>query len=72
MLKKKYALARTYFGTFTQVVVIVIICVIAAVMTFFFGLTYLVDLSAIGSLTPHSLDAICVLILKYQPEKKNE
>ncbi|CAK7299033.1 Cationic amino acid transporter 3 [Vulpes lagopus] len=67
-----YALARTYFDTFTQVVVIMIICVIAAVVTFFFGLTYLVDLSAVGSLIPHSLVAICVLILRYQPERKNE
>ena len=67
-----YALARTYVGIFTQVVVIVIICVIAAVVTFFFGLTYLVDIDVVGSLISHSLVAICVLILRYQPERKNE
>ncbi|XP_040344655.1 cationic amino acid transporter 3-like [Herpailurus yagouaroundi] len=40
-------------------------------MFFFFGLTDLVDLRLIGSLMSYSMVAICVLIIRYQPERRN-
>ncbi|EFB19739.1 hypothetical protein PANDA_021786, partial [Ailuropoda melanoleuca] len=63
--------ARIIDSTYTRVMTVVIICIFAAIMAFFFGLTDLVDLSSVGSLMPHSLVAICVLIIRYQPERRN-
>ncbi|XP_077003176.1 cationic amino acid transporter 3 [Tamandua tetradactyla] len=67
-------LARIHARTRTPIVAIVISGIIAAFMAFFFELTDLVDLMSIGTLLAYSLVAICVLILRYQPdqEMKNE
>ncbi|VFV34382.1 cationic amino acid transporter, partial [Lynx pardinus] len=51
--------------------IIVIFYIIAIIMIFFFGLTDLMDLMLIGSLMSYSMVAICVLIIRYQPERRN-
>ncbi|XP_046921686.1 cationic amino acid transporter 3-like [Lynx rufus] len=65
-------LARIHTGTYTRIVATVIFGIIAAIMTFFFGLTDLVDLRSIVTLLTYSLVAVSVLILRYQPEMQNE
>ncbi|XP_058599453.1 cationic amino acid transporter 3-like [Neofelis nebulosa] len=52
-------------------VIYFIFMIIAAIMTYFFGLTDVVDLMFIGSMISYSMVAICVLILRYQPERRN-
>ncbi|XP_053751762.1 cationic amino acid transporter 3-like [Panthera pardus] len=48
-----------------------ILMIIATIATFFFGLIDVVDLMFIGSMISYSMVAICVLILRYQPERRN-
>uniref|UniRef100_A0A673T532 Cationic amino acid transporter C-terminal domain-containing protein n=1 Tax=Suricata suricatta TaxID=37032 RepID=A0A673T532_SURSU len=65
-------LAKIYTGTYTSIVADMIFGIIAAIMVFFFRLMDLMDLSSIGTLISYSLVAFCVLVVRYQPERKNE
>ncbi|XP_034501858.1 cationic amino acid transporter 3-like [Ailuropoda melanoleuca] len=65
-------LTRIYTGTYASIVATVIFVTIAAIMVFFFGLTDLLDLRSIGTLVSYSLVAFCVLIVRYQPERRKE
>nr|XP_035965149.1 cationic amino acid transporter 3-like [Halichoerus grypus] len=64
-------LARIDTDTYTHIVATVIFGIIAAIMSVFFGLTDLVDLRLIVTLLTYSLVAFCVLIIRYQPERRN-
>ncbi|CAK7299162.1 Cationic amino acid transporter 3 [Vulpes lagopus] len=64
------ALARIRTGTYAPIIANVIFGIIAAIMLFF-KLTDLVNLRSVGALLAYSLVAFSVLILRYQPEKKN-
>ncbi|XP_034509102.1 cationic amino acid transporter 3-like [Ailuropoda melanoleuca] len=65
-------LARIRTGTYGYIVVSVMFIIIAAIMIFFFGLIDLLDLRSIGTLISYSLVAFCVLIVRYQPERRKE
>ncbi|XP_044084218.1 cationic amino acid transporter 3-like [Neovison vison] len=65
-------LTRFTFGTYGRIVSTVIFGIITAVMVFFYGLTDLLDLRSIGTLISYSLVAFCVLIIRYQPERRKE
>ncbi|CAK7299000.1 Cationic amino acid transporter 3 [Vulpes lagopus] len=65
-------LASIQTGTYTPNVATVIFGIIAAIMAFFFELTDLLDLMSVGALLAYSLVALCVLILRYQPEMRYE
>ncbi|XP_045869346.1 cationic amino acid transporter 3-like [Meles meles] len=65
-------LARIHTGTYAHIISTVIFGIIATIMVFFFGLTDLLDLRSIGTLISHSLVALCVLIVRYQPERRKE
>ncbi|XP_042801921.1 cationic amino acid transporter 3-like [Panthera leo] len=63
----RFLIHISYFH-YTVIMDIVIVGPSAAII-FFFGVTDLLDLSAVGSLISCSLVALCVLILRYQPEE---
>ncbi|VFV20422.1 cationic amino acid transporter [Lynx pardinus] len=63
-------LSRIQTGTDTPIVATVILSIIAAIMAFFFRLTDLVDLMSVGALLAYSLLATCVLIIRYQPQRR--
>uniref|UniRef100_A0A673TBR2 Cationic amino acid transporter C-terminal domain-containing protein n=1 Tax=Suricata suricatta TaxID=37032 RepID=A0A673TBR2_SURSU len=56
---------------YIRIMATVIFGMISATMAFVLGITDIVDLSSIGSLISNSLVVYCVLILRYQPEKRN-
>ncbi|XP_044917437.1 cationic amino acid transporter 3-like isoform X1 [Felis catus] len=66
-----HVLARTHTSRHIPIVATVVLGIMAAVIAFFFELIHLVDFMSIGTLFTHSLVAICILILRYQPEVKN-
>ncbi|XP_022347834.1 cationic amino acid transporter 3-like [Enhydra lutris kenyoni] len=63
-------LARIHTGTYMLVMATVIFGIIAAIMAFFLRLADLLHLMSIGTQIAYSLMAFCVLIIRYQPEKK--
>ncbi|KAF0877553.1 CTR3 protein, partial [Crocuta crocuta] len=64
-------LARTHTSRNIPIVATVVLGIMAAVIALFFELIHLVDFVSIGTLFNHSLVAICVLIVRYQPERRN-
>ncbi|XP_077931857.1 cationic amino acid transporter 3-like isoform X2 [Halichoerus grypus] len=65
-------LASFIISTYGHILTTVIFVTMAAIMTFLFGLTDLLDLRSLGTLISYSLVAFCVLIIRYQPEWMNE
>ncbi|XP_053082295.1 cationic amino acid transporter 3-like isoform X1 [Acinonyx jubatus] len=65
-------LARIDSKTSIPIVATVVSGIITALMTSFFRLTDLVDLMSFGTLLTYSLVAICILIVRYQPELNDE
>ncbi|XP_059260478.1 cationic amino acid transporter 3-like [Mustela nigripes] len=65
-------LARFAFGTYGRILSTLIFGIIIAIMVFFYGLTDLLDLRSVGTLISYSLVAFCVLIIRYQPERRKE
>ncbi|CAK7299188.1 Cationic amino acid transporter 3 [Vulpes lagopus] len=64
-------LAKIQTGTYMPILATMIIFIVATIMTFFLGFTDLLDLRSIGALLVFTLLAFIVLILRYQPERKN-
>ncbi|EFB29212.1 hypothetical protein PANDA_021191, partial [Ailuropoda melanoleuca] len=64
-------LARIQTRIHARIVSTVSFGIIAAIMTFFFGFTDLLDLISFGGLLVFSLLAFSVLILRYEPEMQN-
>ncbi|XP_039079519.1 cationic amino acid transporter 3-like [Hyaena hyaena] len=64
-------LASIQTGTNTPIVATVILSIIAAIMASFFRLTDLLDLMSVGALLAYSLLATCVLIIRYQPQRRS-
>ncbi|XP_032203713.1 cationic amino acid transporter 3-like [Mustela erminea] len=64
--------AKILTATCASIMSILIFVIIAAIMAFFFGFADLVDLRSVGTLVSYSLVALCVLIIRYWPERKNE
>ncbi|XP_032449811.1 cationic amino acid transporter 3-like [Lynx canadensis] len=64
-------LTRISLFQYSLIMIVVFVGTIP-VIVFFFGVTDLLDLRSVLSLISHSLVAICVLILRYQPEVQNE
>ncbi|XP_041591247.1 cationic amino acid transporter 3-like [Vulpes lagopus] len=65
-------LARFITGTYTYFVFSIFIYVIAVIILLFFGFANLLDLRSTATLLSYSLVAFCVLIIRYQPERKNK
>ncbi|XP_043427882.1 cationic amino acid transporter 3-like [Prionailurus bengalensis] len=65
-------LAKIHTGTYTSIVATVVFGVIQAIMAFFFRVIDLMDFSSVGTLISYSLVAFCVLIVRYQPDRRNE
>ncbi|XP_038294732.1 cationic amino acid transporter 3-like [Canis lupus familiaris] len=64
-------LTRIQTGTYMPILATMIIFIVATIMTFFLGFTDLLDLRSTGALLVFTLLAFIVLILRYQPERKN-
>ncbi|KAF3816281.1 hypothetical protein GH733_014454 [Mirounga leonina] len=64
-------LARIQTSIYTPIVVTVIFGIFAAITVFLFGFADLLDLMSVGALLAYSLLAFSVLILRYEPERKN-
>uniref|UniRef100_A0A8C0TVY8 Cationic amino acid transporter C-terminal domain-containing protein n=1 Tax=Canis lupus familiaris TaxID=9615 RepID=A0A8C0TVY8_CANLF len=67
-----HVLASTHTSKDIPIVATVVSGTMAAIMALFFEFIDLVDFMSVGTLFTHSLVAACVLILRYQPERKNE
>ncbi|XP_044917450.1 cationic amino acid transporter 3-like [Felis catus] len=64
-------LTRIYTSIYPRFMATVVFTIIAAITIFFLGITDLVDLRSIGTLVSYSLVAFCVLIIRYQPDRRN-
>uniref|UniRef100_A0A452TAE8 Cationic amino acid transporter C-terminal domain-containing protein n=1 Tax=Ursus maritimus TaxID=29073 RepID=A0A452TAE8_URSMA len=64
-------LASIQTSTYMPNVSTVILGIVVGILAFFFGLTDLLDLMSVGALLAYSLVALCVLIIRYQPERRN-
>ncbi|XP_035563451.2 cationic amino acid transporter 3-like [Canis lupus dingo] len=65
-------IARVMAGTYPQLMLRIFIYVIAVIILFFFGFTDLLDLRSIATLLSYSLVAFCILIIRYQPKRRNK
>ncbi|XP_058599426.1 cationic amino acid transporter 3-like [Neofelis nebulosa] len=63
-------LTRISYREYIIIIIIVMIGTVAVIISFL-GVTDLLDLRSVVSLISYSLVAICVLILRYQPERRN-
>ncbi|XP_045868175.1 cationic amino acid transporter 3-like [Meles meles] len=65
-------LSRFALGTSGHIVSVLVIGIITPITVFFFGITDLLDLRSVGTLISYSLIAFCVLIVRYQIERRKE